>query len=250
VVMLHGCTQDATDFAAGTAMNRHAERHGCLVLYPEQAQGANPNRCWNWFEPAHQRSGAGEPAILAGMVREVMAEHAIDPDRVFVAGLSAGGAMAAVLAATHPELFKALGVHSGLAYEVASDIPTAFAAMRNAGSVRRVAAPMPTIVFHGDGDGTVAPANADRVVEQWRAAATGGDRQEVIEEDGRAPGGKSFTRTRTLSSNGRAVVEQWRIHGAGHAWSGGNATGSYSDPAGPDASAEMLRFFLEAGKQH
>ena len=248
VVMLHGCTQDASDFAAGTGMNRQAEVHGCIVLYPEQAQGANPNRCWNWFEPAHQRAGAGEPAIIAGMVREVMQEQAVDPERVFVAGLSAGGAMAAVMAATHPELFKALGVHSGLAYEVANDIPTAFAAMRGGSeNVGRIPKPMPTIVFHGDGDRTVHPANGDRVVRQWQAGAAGGP-VKAERDQGVTEGGRRYSRTRTLRPDGSILVEQWRLHGAGHAWAGGSESGSYTDPAGPDASAEMLRFFLEAAR--
>ena len=251
VVMLHGCTQSPDDFAAGTRMNELAEGHGCLVLYPGQTGGANNQRCWNWFNPADQGRDRGEPAILAGMTRRVMQEHAVDPRRVYVAGLSAGGAEAAILAAAYPDLFAAAGVHSGLACGAADSVQAAFAAMRNGASPQKVpsGAPsgagrggraVPVIVFHGDRDTTVSPRNADAVVAQ---AAPPGLRARV--ETGAVPGGHAWRRTLHEGADGRAMLEQWSVHGGGHAWFGGSPTGSYTDPRGPDASREMLRFFLE-----
>ncbi|HYC05645.1 MAG TPA: PHB depolymerase family esterase [Azospirillaceae bacterium] len=232
VVMLHGCTQTPEDFAAGTGMNRLAEELGFLVAYPEQPRTANQNGCWNWFEAAHQRPGAGEPGLIAGIARQIMRDHRVDPARVFVAGLSAGGAMAAVLGNAHPELFRAVGVHSGLPAGAARDLPGAFAAMRQGGE--GAAMRVPAIVFHGDRDGTVSPRNADALL---RDAGRG------RAEKGNA-GGRSYTRHVHTDGTGRVRAEGWRIHGAGHAWSGGSAAGSYADPSGPDASREMLRFFL------
>ena len=246
VVMLHGCTQGAEDFAAGTTMNALAEEMGFLVLYPEQTQGANANRCWNWFEPGHQARGAGEPAIIAAMTRDVIAGHGIDPRRVFVAGLSAGAAMAAVMGTTHPDLYAAVGVHSGLAHGSAGDLPSAFAAMRQGGSgsrAGRAGEPVPTIVFHGDADRTVHPRNGEQVIE--RAAAGLPDRPRVVLEEGRTPAGRGYTRRRARDDEGRVVLEHWVLHGGGHAWSGGSAAGSYTDPGGPDASRAMLTFFLQ-----
>jgi poly(hydroxyalkanoate) depolymerase family esterase len=246
VVMLHGCQQNPEDFAAGTAMNALAEQHGCLVLYPEQSRRANGSNCWNWFEAQHQRADAGEPSILAGMTRDVMREYDVDAGRVYVTGLSAGGAMAAILGAAHPDLFAAVGVHSGLAAGSAHDLMSGLNAMKgahgkrahHAASGRRV----PAIVFHGDTDGVVHASNADAVVRQFSA---GGKALREVVERGQSDAGRSHTKTVGLDEDGRAVVESWTLHGAGHAWSGGSAAGSYTDPAGPDASAEMLRFFLQ-----
>jgi poly(hydroxyalkanoate) depolymerase family esterase len=238
VVMLHGCKQNPDDFAAGTRMDALAEAHGCLVLYPEQAASANHSGCWNWFETGHQGRDAGEPSLIAGMTRTVMREHGVDPDRVYVAGLSAGGAMAAVLGAVYPDLFRAIGVHSGLAAGSASDLMSGLQAMKRAPTGRRSAtragAPVPTIVFHGDRDAVVHPSNGQAVTQQFAPASS---RQ--VEERG-----ERHTRTLTLDGEGRTVAEHWTLHGAGHAWSGGSPAGSYTDPSGPDASAEMLRFFL------
>ncbi len=247
VVMLHGCTQNADDFARGTGMNALAEAHGLLVVYPNQIASANSSGCWNWFTPAHQVRGLGEPAIIAGITQEVMAEHGLERDRVFVAGLSAGGAMAVVMGETYPELYSGVGVHSGLAYRSAHDVMSAFAAMRgDAGGPQTVRGTgagaksgVRTMVFQGSSDQTVHPSNAIRIVDAVQPEG-GGPRA----ERGRSSGGRSYTRTVVEDAVGAPVLEYWLIDGAGHAWSGGDAGGSYTDPQGPDASAEMVRFFL------
>jgi poly(hydroxyalkanoate) depolymerase family esterase len=246
VVMLHGCTQTAEDFAAGTAMNRLAEAHGLLVAYPEQSAAANPNRCWNWFAAEHQARGRGEPEVVASLARAILRERDADPERVYVAGLSAGGAAAAVLGAAYPDLFAAVGVHSGLASGAARDMPSAFAAMRRATPGVRVERPVPAIVFHGDQDRTVHDGNADAVVAQVVGEAPASRR---TADRGRSAGGRDWTRERWTDPDGRALCERWTLHGGAHAWSGGDAAGSYTDPSGPDASAEMLRFFLAARRR-
>jgi poly(hydroxyalkanoate) depolymerase family esterase len=246
VVMLHGCTQNPDDFAAGTGMNEAALAQGFYVLYPAQSRRANPQGCWNWFKHSHQQRGRGEPALLASMTREVMAQHAIDPRRVYVAGLSAGGAMAAIVGAAYPELFAAVGVHSGLAAGAANDLSTALAAMRSGGPVGGAKAHgVPTIVFHGDADSAVHPVNGERV-----AAASAGSASTVeVHRHVAANGRRASTRHRHVH-DGRVVAEHWVIHGSPHAWSGGREAGSYTDSRGPDATAEMLRFFFEHPRTH
>ncbi|MFL6630260.1 MAG: alpha/beta hydrolase family esterase [Burkholderiaceae bacterium] len=242
VVMLHGCTQDPDDFARGTRMNALAGAQGVLVLYPAQSQRGNAQRCWNWFKHNHQARGKGEPGILAGMVRHVVAAHDVDPARVYVAGLSAGGAMAAILGDAYPDLFAAVGVHSGLAAGSATDVQSAFAAMGGGATaprrVPKAGATPPTIVFHGDADSTVHVVNGERVLAAAGVTA-GADVQNGVSRSG-----VPYTRRVWLGGQGAVRAEQWTIHGAGHAWSGGDASGTYTDPRGPDASAEMLRFFL------
>jgi poly(hydroxyalkanoate) depolymerase family esterase len=240
VVMLHGCTQSPDDFAAGTRMNFLAEERNCFVVYPEQPSGANQSKCWNWFRTGDQQRNGGEPSLIAGITRQIMQDYPIDPNRVYVAGLSAGGAAAAIMGATHADLYAAVGIHSGLACGAASDLPSAFVAMRQGGGKARNGGPsVPIIVFHGDRDTTVNPNNADRIVEQ---SATG-MRSKAI--DGRVPDGHGYTRTILTHADGRVVSEHWNVHGAGHAWAGGSPAGSYTDPRGPDATREMLRFFLD-----
>ena len=249
IVMLHGCTQSPDDFAAGTRMNLAAEAQTCLVAYPAQTAGANAQRCWNWFNAADQRREAGEPSLIAGITRAVMREYTIDKRRVFVAGLSAGGALAAIMGDAYPDLYAAIGVHSGLACGAARDVPSAFAAMqgnaaprtargRRAGAAGRM---VPAIVFHGDRDTTVRHSNADAVVAQSGQGAALRTRV----ERGTVPGGLAFSRTLHTDASGAAVVEQWVVHGAGHAWSGGSPDGSFTLLQGPDATREMLRFFME-----
>jgi poly(hydroxyalkanoate) depolymerase family esterase len=241
VVMLHGCTQDPDDFAAGTRMNEAARGQGCFVLYPAQSQQANPQRCWNWFKHTHQQRGRGEPALLAAMTRYVMAHHAIDASRVYVAGLSAGGAMAAILGEAYPELYAAVGVHSGLASGAASDLPSALAAMQSGGAPASGRLGRPTIVFHGDADATVHPNNGEHVLN-----ASVGPANAEPEVDRRRPAdGRGYTRRVHRSPTGEVLAEHWLVHGSGHAWSGGSRQGSYTDPQGPDATEQMLRFFLE-----
>ena len=255
VVMLHGCTQNPDDFAAGTRMNKLAEENNCFVVYPAQAKTANGSHCWNWFQTAHQRRDEGEPSIIAGITREIARSYKIDASRIYVAGLSAGGAMAAVLAATYPELYAAVGIHSGLPYGIAHDMPSAFAAMKRRKSKAGVAkmqvktpSPLntvvPAIVFHGDRDMTVHPVNGDQVLTQ--CVPVTGERNDLIEtHEGVASEGRTYTKTIVRDAQGSIVAEKWIVHGAGHAWSGGSNKGSFTDPKGPSASAEMMRFFLE-----
>jgi poly(hydroxyalkanoate) depolymerase family esterase len=266
VVMLHGCTQSADDFAAGTRMNRLADEQGFLVVYPEQASSANPSRCWNWFNAEDQARGGGEPSLIAGIASEVAARHGVDPRRIFVAGLSAGAAMAVILGQTYPDLFAAVGAHSGLPYGSAHDLPSAMAAMKGgrsgiagvqglplpatAGSSKAAQA-VPTIVFHGDRDHTVQHSNGAAIAQQAAAAyrTAAGDSADhwpwhTQTLQGTAPGGRRYSRSVQSDASGQPLIESWTLHGAGHAWSGGDASGSYTDGSGPDASAEMLRFFL------
>jgi poly(hydroxyalkanoate) depolymerase family esterase len=255
IVMLHGCTQSPDDFAAGTRMNRRAEEDNCFVAYPEQSASANVSKCWNWFRPGDQIRGQGEPALIAGITRQVMSDYSVDEERIYAAGLSAGAAAAAVLAAAYPDLYAAIGVHSGLACGVASDVPSAFAAMRRSAPAARrrsggnlsgrggYSRIVPAIVFHGDQDTTVHPNNGDQVIAQLREMSDIAVR--VTAEDARVPGGRAYTRTVYHDAADHSIFEQWVIHGAGHAWSGGSPAGSYTDPQGPDATREMLRFFLD-----
>ena len=269
VVMLHGCTQDPDDFAAGTGMNALACEQGFYVLYPAQAQDANPSRCWNWFKHNHQTRDRGETAVIATMTHAVIQARGIDSDRVYIAGLSAGGAMASLVAAAYPETFAAVGVHSGLPPGAARSLPEGLAAMRvgtcatamPAGIAVRMRSkasppppaelPVPAIVFHGDHDQTVHPRNGEQVVvavlrsRGWSPAST--DSRPVIEQ-GVSTQGRRYTRSIHRSDTGQPIAEHWLVHGAGHAWSGGQAAGSYTDAQGPDASREMLRFFLEQAR--
>jgi poly(hydroxyalkanoate) depolymerase family esterase len=252
VVMLHGCTQTADDFAAGTRMNLIAEERGCFVAYPEQPAAANPARCWNWFRRGDQQRGEGEPSLIAGVTQRVMHAYRVDCGRVYVAGLSAGAAAAAILGVSYPDLYAAIGVHSGLACGAASDLPSAVVAMREGevtapsfdpatAGVDGKARIVPTIVFHGDQDLTVHPRNSAHVIAYWTKMS---DLHASVHR-GRVPGGHAYTRTVYRNATGDPILEQWDVHGSGHAWSGGSAAGTFTDPQGPDASREMMRFFFE-----
>ena len=250
LVMLHGCKQDSDDFARGTAMNEVAAREGCMVLYPEQLRRSNSMGCWNWFDPAHQKRGAGEPEVIASMVRHVASSHPVDASRVYIAGLSAGGAMAALMGELYPELFAAVGVHSGLGAHSAHDVTSALRAMRNGGAPATPAgaAPaVPTIVFHSLDDKTVTARNGDAVVSrQVTAHETRGMRLVAEQKPCGADEaqGRATTRTAWVDADGNARLEKWVLRGAPHAWSGGNTAGSFTDASGPKASEAMVKFFL------
>ena len=242
IVMLHGCTQNAEDFAAGPGMNALAEEFGLLIAYPTQPSGANAQKCWNWYRPEDQARDRGEPAVIAGIAQDIQRDHGADRARTYVAGLSAGGAAAAVMAAAYPEVFRAVGVHSGLPAGGARDIPSAFAAMRGGSKGKPHQTIVPTIVFHGRADTTVHSDNGAAVLEQAIQAMPG---LRVTTRRGVSAGGRGYSATGHTDSDGRSLAEIWEIDGAGHAWAGGNLSGSYTDPEGPDASREMVRFFLQ-----
>jgi poly(hydroxyalkanoate) depolymerase family esterase len=255
MVMLHGCTQNPDDFARGTRMNALAEEKQCFVVYPAQTQSANSSKCWNWFKAVDQQRDQGEPSIIAGITRQVISDYKLDSKHVYVAGLSSGGAMAIIMGTTYPDLYAAVGVHSGLPYGAARDLPSAFSAMRGAKANKTSTAnarldAIPIIVFHGDRDTTVHASNADQLMQQnvsterTHASASNRINPDVIVEEGKVPNGHAYTRTSHHDEEGNTVAEHWVIHGAGHAWAGGSRSGSYTDAKGPDASGEMMRFFF------
>ncbi|OYW45904.1 MAG: hypothetical protein B7Z08_04870 [Sphingomonadales bacterium 32-68-7] len=246
VIMLHGCTQSAEDFARGTRMDERAEERGFIVAYPEQTQAANAQKCWNWFRPGDQAKDRGEPALIAGITRDIIANHNVDPARVYIAGLSAGGAAAAVMAEAYPDLYAAAGIHSGLACGSAQDVISAFAAMKGNGNrrPRQVSRYVPVITFHGDRDTTVHPDNSEQIHGAWAAAPEAQALTRKVEQ-GVSAGGRSYRKTALVDAKGRSFAESFAIEGAGHAWAGGSPAGSYTDASGPDASREMLRFFLQ-----
>lgn len=251
VVMLHGCTQDPDDFARGTRFNEHAERRRFIVAYPEQTAAHNPQKCWSWYDRAHQEAGAGEPAIIAAITREVMGRHPVDPSRVYIAGVSAGAAMAVNTAAAHPTLYAAIGAHSGIPYRAAGDVATALGVMRSGPGesgaplepvravIEAAGRPIPLIVIHGAADPVVNPENGRRLAAQWAVAAGAKD---FLRERGEA-GGLSYTRDRW-----GPLATLYVVDGLGHAWSGGSPEGTYTDARGPDASTLMLDFFLNADR--
>ena len=248
IVLLHGCKQDALDFSKGTAMNALAEAHQAMVLYPEQITSANAMRCWNWFEPSHQQAERGEPGMIAALTQKIIQKYDADPKRVYIAGLSAGGAMAAVVSGLHPDIFAAVGVHSGLAAGAARDMVSAFGAMRS-GAKGRAAPVIPTIVFHGSADKTVHPDNGEHITDAALAAlkASGVKLVKTQSTSGKSNenGEEKTDRVVYSTADGKPYIENWRIDDGPHAWSGGDAAGSYTDPDGPSASAAMLAFFLQ-----
>ncbi len=249
IVMLHGCTQSPEDFATGTRMNELAEQHRCLIVYPSQPSSANPNRCWNWFRPTDQQPAQGEPAWLAALTQSIIKDYAVDSSRVYIAGLSAGAAMALIMAETYPQLYAAVGVHSGLAYRSATDLPSALMAMRQGGSAdtktTENAQFVPMIVFHGDQDYTVSIRNGEQIVEQARQRLQAQHSDLSTQQHKRSTKQNCrSTQLQICDSKGVSQLEYWKIHGAGHSWAGGSSAGSYTDSNGPDASKEMLRFFL------
>jgi len=245
LVMLHGCTQTPDDIAAGTRLNSLSDELSCFIAYPAQSQAANASLCWNWFREGDQKRDRGEPVIIAGITRAVIRRYNIESTRVFVAGLSAGAAMAVTLAATYPELYAAVGSHSGLAYRSARNMLSGWAAMRTGDvHIHPLGVPaIPLIAFHGQSDETVNPRNTDKLIAQWLASVPPrslpySDVHETGESNGR-----NYRRSQHRNGRGELRIEQWLVSGLGHAWSGGEA-GRFADPKGPDASREMLRFFL------
>ncbi|MDQ1558015.1 MAG: hypothetical protein QOD32_1075 [Pyrinomonadaceae bacterium] len=280
VLMLHGCLQTPDDFAAGARMNEVADRYTFLVVYAEQPATANPYKCWNWFDPAHQARGAGEPSLLAAVMADVRAKHKVDAQHVYAVGVSAGGAMASVMGAAYPDLFAGLGVCAGVEYKAATSVAAALAAQQSGGAEpngqgtlayqtivaatplatppRRRAAtatrarPMRVIVFHGTLDTVVRPVNGDQVITQWAQTNDllddARDNNSVDDKpdntsDGEVPNGHKFTRYVYHDAAGKTLLEKWLIRDMKHAWSGGAAAGSYTDPQGVNASEEIWRFF-------
>jgi poly(hydroxyalkanoate) depolymerase family esterase len=254
VVMLHGCKQNPDDFAVGTRMNLIAEQSECFVVYPAQSSLANKMNCWNWFKKSNQQRDGEEPSLIAGITRQVIATYAIDARRVYIAGLSSGGAMAGIMGATYPDLYAAIGIHSGMPYAGVNGAFSALAAMKTGGGSlvshfflpiesASSATAIPAIVFHGDQDATVHPRNGDKVLAQCMLPGSSGHVISMTEQLGQHPEGHAYTRRVQRNPKGGIVAEQWLVHGSGHAWSGGSHHGSYTDPKGPDAAGEMLRFF-------
>ena len=267
LVMLHGCTQTAEDFAVGTGMNQLAEQYGFIVAYPQQMRKANRILCWNWFKSAHQFRNRGEPARIARIVqaiRQNTSQWTIDSNQIYVAGASAGAAMAVILGANYPDIFAAIGVHSGIEYQAVTSIISAFKVMRHGGpdpvsqgqrafesmgSYKRV---VPTIVFQGTRDRIVPPISGDQVVQQWMQTnhlASHGlyladFKYPTRTTPGQVPGGYAYPMYSWKDSRGKEIQAYWKINGLGHAWSGGSPSGSYTDPQGPNASEAMYQFFM------
>ncbi len=272
LMLLHGCTHDAEDMAEISGMNEVAKANRFLVVYPEQSRLANLLKCWNWFEPKHQARDAGEPSILAAIIEQVCSTHTVDPNRVYVAGVSAGGAMASILAATYPDLFGGLAVLAGAEFKAATSVSEGLAAMQRGGpdplqqgqlafdAMRRGLARnqrrrMPVIVFHGSADDRVGLVNAEQTIAQWSKTnaclaaehAESGFTLTEREDGGEVPGGHPYRRHVYLESDGHLLMEKWIVEGLSHAWSGSPNPSKYGDPKGPNASAEIWRFFCEAG---
>jgi len=268
LVMLHGCAQTAGDFAAGTHMNQLAEQYGFIVVYPQQTPTYNPNLCWDWFTPSNQTRGRGEPADIAGIVQTIVeqtAQWTIDTSRIYVAGISAGAAMAVILGATYPDIFAAIGVHSGVEYQAATSLTHSIKAMQQGGpdpilqgqraheAMGRFSRRIPTIVFHGTYDPIISPINGDQTVQQWMQTdhlTSNGTYQADFHRPssttaGQVPDGHAYTIFSWTDAYGEEVQAYWKVQGLGHAWSGGSANGSYTDPLGPNASLAMYQFFMD-----
>jgi poly(hydroxyalkanoate) depolymerase family esterase len=275
VMLLHGCTHDAEDMAAISGMNAVADANRFLVVYPEQSRMANLLKCWKWFNPKHQMRDAGEPSILAAVVEQVCSSHNVDRDRVYVAGVSAGGAMASILAATYGDIFAGAAIFAGAEFKAATSFSEALAAMTRGGPdpvrqgqlafeamrsglARKNRRRMPVIVFHGTADNRVHPINADQAITQWSKTneclaaqhAENGFRLTETVIDAKEPDGYPYRKHIYVDSDARVLMEKWLVEGLGHAWSGSPKPSKYGDPKGPKASAEIWRFFSEAGTKN
>jgi len=266
-VMLHGCSQTAVDFATGTAMNLLAEQYGFIVVYPQQTSTYNQNLCWNWFLPANQGRSRGEPGSIVSIVQAMQQNSTrwtIDATRIYVAGLSAGAAMSVILGVTYPDVFAAIGVHSGLEYQAATSLNDGFRAMRRGGpdpqqqgraayaAMGNLARIVPTIVFHGTNDTTVASVNGDQTLQQWMETDylasnntyPANFKQPTSVVSGKVPGGYAYAVATWNAVNGNEVQAYWKIGGLGHAWSGGSPAGTFTDARGPNASVALYNFFM------
>lgn len=250
-VMLHGASQTASDFAAGTRMPEVVEECGGIALFPEQSRTAHPLRSWNWYDTRHQFAEGGEPSLIVGLTRKIAADHGVDQRRIYVAGMSAGAAMAVILGQAFPGVYAAVGVHSGIPKGAAHDLMSALRTMSSGPSESwprqpEVSHEVPTIVFHGDRDSTVHPLNGVAVLAQALRQEGAASQTAVIVSAGPTPmpGGRAVTLTTHRRHEGPCKAELWIVHGMGHAWTGGCSKGSFTDESGPDATREMLRFFL------
>jgi len=265
--MMHGCTQSAADFAAGTQMNLVAEEHNLIVVYPQQVRKNNSLYCWNWFDLANQSRDHGEPAVIIGIVQDILqntAQWTIDTARIYVAGISAGAAMSVILGATYPDIFAAIGIHSGLEYQALKSHHGALtiskrggpdplqqgqAAYEAMGSYARI---VPTIVFHGTKDTVINITNGDQVVQQWMQTDMLASHDTYVADFNapatattyKIPTGYAYTVYTWQNSRGKTIQEYWKVNGLGHAWSGGNSSGSYTDSRGPSASEALYAFFM------
>lgn len=258
VVVLHGCTQTADDVADASQMDALADEKGFVAIYPEQSAASGLNRCWEWWETGNQTRDSGEPKDIAGAVAAIVDARGLDPERVYVAGISAGGAMSVVLGATYPDRFAAIGVLAGIEYGGASALSEVYATSMNGGpdpkaqgerahaAMGSYARVVPALVIHGDADGVVAPVNGTQVAAQWLRTNTLVLGDAAIGEPTTTSGEAGYPFTHTVHASrarGGSIVEHILVKGLGHAWPGGRAGGSFADAKGPDASRTLWAFF-------
>ena len=263
VVLLHGCTQDPDDIARGTRVTELADKLNLLVLLPEQPETANPKKCWTWYDAAHQRRDAGEPSLIAGMTRQTLGDWAVDSQRVYITGISAGAAMASVMAIAYADVFAAAGLHSGIPYRAAANVMEGVAAMTRGASdpvqlattamadMGPRARAIPAIIVQGLADAVVKPVNAEHTRDMWLTMNA------LVRRDA-APAVRPTAEQRS-EAGGLGVITSCYpsrqvttgcevttvfVEGLGHAWSGGSKAGTFTDERGPDATDVILKFLL------